>query len=212
MAISTLNKQEPVAKEAPKAKKPKTKKAPAAKNTGDSGPSYFELIVDAIKELKERNGSSRQAIAKVVETKKDNYASHHLNKALRTAVDAGKFIQNKGSYKLSPELRKPSVTKKKSLKVSEKSAKTVTKVGKVSKKSPTAKKTAAKKVAAKKVAAKKTPAKKTAAKKSPAAKKAAAKKTATKKAAPKKAAAKKSAPKKATAKTTKKTVKKTAKK
>ncbi|EGZ23850.1 hypothetical protein PHYSODRAFT_386027, partial [Phytophthora sojae] len=133
-------------------------------------PSYFELIVDAIKELKERNGSSRQAIAKVVEAKKVNYASHHLNKALRTAVDAGKFIQVKGSYKLSPELRKPAATKKKSLKVSDKADKTVKKVAKVAKKSPTAKKAAAKKVAAKKA-----PAKKTAAKKAPA-KKAAAKK------------------------------------
>ncbi|GMG15567.1 unnamed protein product [Phytophthora fragariaefolia] len=207
---AAAKKEEPAAKEAPKAKKPKAKAAPkSAAAAGEVGPSYFELIVDAIKELKERNGSSRQAIAKVVEAKKANYASHHLNKALRTAVDAGKFVQVKGSYKLSPELRKPAASKKKSLKVSEKSAKTVKKVAKV------AKKTAAKKVAAtKKVAAKKAPAKKTAAKKASAkkvaAKKAPAKKVAAKKTAAKKAPAKKAASKKAAAKATKKTVKKTA--
>ncbi|GMF18362.1 unnamed protein product [Phytophthora lilii] len=206
----TAAKKPALAKEAPKARKPRAKKAAAPKSSVEPGPSYFDLIVDAIKELKERNGSSRQAIAKVVEAQKPNYASHHLNKALRTAVGAGKFIQVKGSYKLSPELRKPAASKKKGLKVSEKSAKTVTKVAKVAKKSPTAKKAAAKKTAAKKVAAKKAPAKKTAAKKAPA-KKTAAKKTVTKKAAPKKAAAKKTTAKKATAKTAKKVVKKTAK-
>ncbi|CAH0476389.1 unnamed protein product [Peronospora belbahrii] len=198
---ATAMKETPI-EEAPKAKKPRAKKAPAVNHAGDSGQSYFELIVDAIKELKDRNGSSRQAIGKIVVKKKDNYASHHLNKALRTAADAGKLIQVKGSYKLSPELRKPAASKKKSLKVSEASAKTVKRVGSVSTKAPKAKKTAAKKVAAsKKVAAKMAPAKK-----------AATKRASTMKAVSKKAPAEKAGGKKATAKTTKKTVKKTAKK
>uniref|UniRef100_H3H5I1 H15 domain-containing protein n=2 Tax=Phytophthora ramorum TaxID=164328 RepID=H3H5I1_PHYRM len=198
---AAAKKDEPKAKapkEAPKAKKPKAKAA-KAKSSTETGPSYFDLVVDAIRELKERNGSSRQAIAKVVEPKKDNYASHHLNKALRTGVEAGKLLQTKGSYKLSPELRKPAATKKKSLKVSEKSAKTVKKVA-TAKKTATAKKVAAKKAPVKKTAAKKAPVKKTAKKSAPA-----------KKAAPKKAPAKKSTAKKASPKT-KKTVKKTAKK
>ncbi|RLN50215.1 hypothetical protein BBJ29_000509 [Phytophthora kernoviae] len=201
-AKNAPKKEEPVAKEAPKAKKPKAKAPKAAASNGEAGPSYFDLIVDAIKELKERNGSSRQALAKIVETKKDNYASHFLNKALRTAVDAGKLIQIKGSYKLSPELKKPTASKKKTLKVSDKSAKTVKKTAKVAKKTAASKKVSAKKAPAKKAPAKKAPAKKTAAKKTPA-KKAPAKKTAVKKTA---------ASKKPTAKTTKKKVTKTAKK
>ncbi|CAI5703443.1 unnamed protein product [Peronospora effusa] len=199
---AAAKKEAPASDVSPKAKKPRTKKAPATKSSSESGPSYFDLIVEAIKELKERNGSSRQAIGKVVENKKNNYASHHLNKVLRTAAEAGKLIQIKGSYKLSPELRKPAASKKKSLKVSESSAKTVKRVGNASMKAPKSNKTAAKKVAAsKKVAAKKAPAKKMTAKKT----------TATK-APSKKVSTEKAAGKKATAKTTKKTVKKTAKK
>uniref|UniRef100_M4BR62 H15 domain-containing protein n=1 Tax=Hyaloperonospora arabidopsidis (strain Emoy2) TaxID=559515 RepID=M4BR62_HYAAE len=196
-------KDEVVAKEeAPKTKKSSKKSEAASKSSSDCGPSYFELIVNAIKELKDRNGSSRQAIGKLVETKKGNYASHHLNKALRTAVDSGKLIQTKGSYKLSPELRKPSAAMKKSHKVSEKAAKTVAKVDKGAKKASAAVKKATataaavakkkKNVATKKVAAKKAPAKKTSSKKVPVKK------------AP--------ASKKVSAKTIKKTVKKTAKK
>ena len=198
---ASAKKEEPASDVSPKTKKPRIKKAPAAKSSSESGPSYFDLIVEAIKELKERNGSSRQAIGKVVENKKDNYASHHLNKVLRTAAEAGKLIQIKGSYKLSPELRKPAASKKKNLKVSESSAKTIKRVGNANMKAPKSKKTAAKKVAAsKKVAAKKAPAKKMTAKKT----------TATK-AASKKIPADKAVGKKANAKTTKKTVKKTAK-
>ncbi|KAL4160169.1 hypothetical protein PRNP1_000740 [Phytophthora ramorum] len=175
---AAAKKDEPKAKapkETPKAKKPKAKGAQGAQRLVPPGH------------------------AKVVEPKKDNYASHHLNKALRTGVEAGKLLQTKGSYKLSPELRKPAATKKKSLKVSEKSAKTVKKVA-TAKKTATAKKVAAKKAPVKKTVAKKAPVKKTAKKSAPA-----------KKAAPKKAPAKKTTAKKASPKT-KKTVKKTAKK
>ncbi|KAI9921667.1 hypothetical protein PsorP6_002518 [Peronosclerospora sorghi] len=189
-------KEESASKETAKTKKLKARKAP--KKASESGLSYFELIVDAVKELKDRNGSSRQAISKVVETKKHNYASHHLNKALRSAVESGKLIQIKGSYKLSAEVRKPAASMKKGKKVSGgASAKVVKKAGKVTKKVPTSKKAAAKKVASKKVAAKKTPSKKTPAKKV----------TVKTKAASKKVAAKKTGNKKTTAKVTKKTVK-----
>lgn len=174
-------KKKAAAAPAPKAKKPAAKKA-APVVAGEAGPSYFDLIVEAITELKERNGSSRQAIAKIVESKKANYQGHFLNKALRNAVDAEKLVQIKGSYKLSPALKKPAAKKKVSVKVSAKSATTVKKVSKVTKKtSPKAVK-AKKATTTKKVTKKAAPTKKAA---KPAAKKTKAAKPAAKKVSPK---------------------------
>ena len=168
------------------------KKKAAAKKPADH-PKYVEMIVAAIAALKERKGSSRQAIGKYI---KANYkvgesSDVHLKQALRRGVVSGVLIQTKGtgasgSFKLAEKAKKP--TKK------------------PAGKKPAAKKPAAKKPAAKKTAAKKTPKKsagkkptpKKAAKKTP--KKAAAKKPAAKKAT-KKPAAKKPAAKKATKKT-----------
>merc|ERR1719213_1379525 len=155
--------------DATKAKKASKPKAPAAH------PKYSVMIPAAIAALKERNGSSRQAILKYINA---NYkgihaqASQHLNMALKAGIKKGtlKFAKESGkgagSYKLV-KVEKP-------------------------KKKPAAKKPAAKKSAKPKKAAAKKPAKKAAAKK-PAAKKAAkkpaAKKPVSKKAAkPKKAA------------------------
>ena len=165
---------------APK-KKAAAKKPPAH-------PKYVDMITVAIGALKERTGSSRQAITKYIAA---NYkvdqdkASVHIKMALKRGVANGTFSQPKGtgasgSFKVvkKAEPKKPA-------------------------KKPAAKKTAAKKPAAKKPAAKKSPAKK----KKPAAKKPAAKKNKTPKKPVKKAAAKKPAAKKA-----KKTPKKTAKK
>merc|ERR1712144_196553 len=137
-------------------------KAPAAH------PKYSVMIPAAIAGLKDRSGSSRQAILKWI---KANYkvehpqAGQHLNMALKAGVKKGA-----GSFKLG---EKPKVAKKaKKPKAAKKKA-----VKKPAKK-------AAKKV--KKPAAKKAkkPAKKVAPKKKPAAKKAAKKPA--KKAAPKK--------------------------
>ena len=153
---------------APKVKKATKPKAPAAH------PKYSVMIAAAVAALKDRTGSSRQAILKYVCA---NYkvdaakAGVHIRMALKRAVAAGDLKMAKatgkgaGSYKLGEK--------------------------KVAKK-PAAKKPKAKKPAAKKVAKK--PAAKKAAKK-PAAKKA-AKKPAAKKPAAKKPAAKKAAPKK----------------
>ncbi|DBA02420.1 TPA: hypothetical protein N0F65_007239 [Lagenidium giganteum] len=194
---AAVEKKKPAAA-APKAKKPAAPKAkkPAAAASGESGPSYFDLIVEAISELKERNGSSRQAITKYVSAKKANFAGHFLNKALRTAVEAEKLVQNKGSYKLTPALKKPA-KKKASVKVSENSSKTVKK---------TVKAAVAKKAAPKSAATKaKAKAKATSTKKAVATKKAP-----TKKAAPKKTV-KVSSKKVAAKATTKKVVKKASK-
>ena len=174
-----------------------TKKPKAAKKPADH-PTFAVMIAAAIAELKERKGSSRQAIEKYIAA---NYKvgpkyTGPLKQALKKGVEKGTLVQTKGvgasgSFKIAkPEPEKKPAVKKPAAK------KTTAK--KTTKKAPakkTTKKTATKKPAAKKAATKKAPAKKTASPK----KKAPAKKAAgkvTKKAAPKKkSAAKKTAKK-----------------
>ncbi|ROT64817.1 putative late histone H1-like [Penaeus vannamei] len=167
------------AKAAPKAAKAKK---PAAKPTH---PKYSVMIAAAVKALKERTGSSRQAILKYIlanyKVGDEKTTGVRLKLALRKGVADGSLRQMKGtgaagSFRLAKEEAKPA------------------------KKKAPAKKTVAKKPAAKKTTAKKPAAKKAAKKpaaKKPAAKKAAAKKPAAKKPAAKKPAAKKPAAKKA---------------
>merc|ERR1719422_948127 len=129
---------------APKAVKAKKPKAPAAH------PKYSVMIAAAIKALKDRTGSSRQAIAKYICA---NYkvdaakAGVPLRLALKKGVAAGTLKmggaagkKGAGCFKIG---EKAKVEKKKKPK----------KV--VKKKKPAAKKAAAKKPAAKKPAAKK---------------------------------------------------------
>ena len=177
---------------APAVKPPKAapKKKTVAKKPADH-PKYAEMIAAAIGALKERKGSSRQAILKYINAnfKVGDNAANALKLALKRNVANGFLKQVKGtgasgSFKLGD---KPKVAKK------------------VVKK----RKTAAKKPAAKKAAPKKKPAKKSAAKKS-AAKKATPKKPAggsKAKAKAKKPVAKKPAAKKAAKKAPKKTKK-----
>ena len=163
------------AKKAEKAKKP-------AKKPADH-PKYSEMIAAAIAALKERTGSSRQAIVKYIAAnyKVSDSAGTHVKLALKRGVASGQLKQVKGAgasgsfknvEKAKPKPKKPAAKK------------------------PAAKK--AKKPAAKKPAAKKATPKKA---KKPAAKKATpkkAKKPAAKKAAKKPAAKKsKATPKKA---------------
>merc|ERR1712211_224266 len=152
---------------APKAKKATKPKAPAAH------PKYSVMIAAAIGALKDRTGSSRQAILKYVCA---NYkvdaakAGQHLRLALKAGIKKGSLKMAKESGKGAGKFKLVKVEKPK--------------------KKPAAKKPAAKKPKA--AAAKKPAAKKPKAAKKPAAKKPAAKKAAKpKKAAPKKAAAKK---------------------
>ena len=170
----------------PEAKAPKVKKVakPAAH------PPYANMIVAAIKALKDKKGSSRQAILKhVVANNKVDAAKAgvRVKLALRklfagkkvvAAAAAGK--KGAGSFKLPAKELKPPGHGLSS--ASTHPAKKPT--AKKAKKPKAAKKPAAKKAAKPKKAAKKPAAKKPAAKK-PAAKKA-AKKPAAKKAAPKK--------------------------
>ena len=184
---------------------PAKAKKPAAKKPAKPAehPAYVDMIKAAISALKERGGSSRQAIAKHIGAnyKVGDNLNVQLKLALKRAVASGKLLQTKGkgasgSFKLAQAAKvekpkKKEVTKKKPAAKAKKPA--------APKKKPAAKKPAAKKAkkpAAKKAAAKspKKPAAKKAAKK-PAAKKPAAKKPAAKKPA-KKTAAKKAGAKK----------------
>ena len=167
------------------------KKAPkkkAAPKKPAEHPKYIDMIAAAVIALKERNGSSRQAIIKYIRAnyKVGDNAEVHVKLALKRGVASGALSQPKGTGASG------------SFKVVKKTE---------PKKKPAAKKPAAKKPAAKKPAAKKakksaTPKKKTAPKKKPSsakktkkpAKKAAAKKPAAKK-TPKKKTAKKAAKK-----------------
>ena len=176
---------------------PETTKKPKAAKKPAEHPTFAVMIAAAIAELKERKGSSRQAIEKYIAA---NYKvgpkyTGPMKQALKKGVEKGTLVQTKGvgasgSFKIAkaqPE-KKPAVKKPAA-------KKTTTK--KTTKKAPakkTTKKTATKKPAAKKTATKKAPAKKAASPK----KKAPAKKAAgkvTKKAAPKKKPAKKTAKK-----------------
>ena len=159
------------------APKPAAAKAKSAKKPAEH-PTYKQMVVAAITSLKNRNGSSRQAIQKYIESnyKGLNNVPLHLRNAIKSMVEKGELTRTKGTGVSG------------SFKVVKKEA---------PKKKPVAKKPAAKKVAKKASSAKKPAAKKPAAKKSakkPAAKKPAAKKTAKKPA--KKPAAKKPAVKK----------------
>ena len=167
-------------KDSPKKVVPKKKAAP--KKVADH-PKYSEMIKAAIAALKERNGSSRQAILKYI---KANYkvgesASTHIKLALKRAVVGGDLLQTKGtgasgSFKLAkvvkskkPAAKKPKAAKKAKSPAKAKKAKKPAAAKKAKKTATPKKKAAAKKPAAKK-SAKKPAAKKPVAKK-PAAKK-----------------------------------------
>ena len=166
------------------------KKAAAPKKPAEH-PKYIDMISAAIVALKERTGSSRQAIVKYIKAnyKVGDNADVHVKMALKRGVASGALAQPKGTGASgSFKVVKKAEPKKKPAK-------------KPAAKKPAAKKPAAKKPAAKKAAKKSTPKKKKpATKKASSAKKTkkpAAKKPA-KKTPSKKPAAKKAAPKKKT--------------
>jgi len=211
----TVEKTKAVAK--PKAKKPKTAKPDPLH------PKYSEMIATTIKNLKDRRGTSRQALVKTI---MQNYKVSqdaarvrvHLNLALTRGVTAGTLkmarATGKGSknYKLGDKALKVKKPVKKVKVVAKKPVKNVvkkvTKVKKTTKKTTKPKTTTAatKKKTIKKVAKKPT-AKKPAVKKTvkSAVKKPVAKKTAEKKTAGKKPAVKKPIAKKTNKPVTKKT-------
>jgi len=175
------------------------KKKAAPKKPADH-PKYIEMVIAAITALKDRKGSSRQAIVKYIKAnyKVGDNADVHIKMALKRGVVAGGLAQPKGtgasgSFKVvkKDEPKKKPVAKKPAAK-------------KPAAKKPAAKKSTPKKKAAVKKTTKSTPKKKTPAKKATSAKKAAVKKPAAKKPAAKKPAAKKATKKTPKKKTTKK--------
>lgn len=175
---------------------PTKKVAKAKAKAPPAHPKYVDMITEAISSLKERNGSSRQAIVKYIKANHPvgTSADTHIKAALKRAVTSNVLVQTKGagasgSFKVAAKAKapkkKPAAKKPKTPKKAAAAKKPAAKKAKKTpKKAAAAKKPAAKKSAVKKPAAKKPAAKKPAAKK-PAAKKS-AKKPAAKKAAPKK--------------------------
>lgn len=103
--------------------------------------SYADLIKEAIAALKDRTGSSSQAIKAWIEKNHPAvpFANHHFRAALKRGVAAGHLVQVKASFKLSPAAKKAPKAKKAA--APKKAA---------AKKAPAAKKAAPKKAAAKK--------------------------------------------------------------
>lgn len=90
--------------------------APSIKKSSSTDPGYLALIQDAIGSMKERNGSSRQAIDKIVSSKKGStYSKSRLNIALKKGVESGKLVQVKGSFKSAAGASKKAVMMKKAV-------------------------------------------------------------------------------------------------
>merc|ERR1712158_48353 len=147
--------------DAAKPKKVAKPKAPAAH------PKYSVMIAAAIAALKDRTGSSRQAILKYICA---NYkvdaakAGQHLRMALKAGIKKGTLKMAKESGKGAGCFKLVKVEKPKKVKAVKPKKPAAKKVKKPAAKKPAAKpkKAAAKKPAAKKPAAKKPAAKKTA--------------------------------------------------
>ena len=169
-----------------KAKSPVRAKSPAKKakrksssNKPAAHPAYKDMIRAAISGLKQRGGSSRQAIAKYIagNYKVGDNANVHLRLAIKRALASGVLVANanhSNTFRLAPEAKKPKAAPKRKVIAKKPAAK---KAKKPKKKVAPKKKSAPKK--AKKPASKAAKAKKPASKK-PAAKKP-AKKSAVKK-------------------------------
>lgn len=135
--------------------KPAKKKAAAKPKKPAVHPKYSEMIQAAVTALKERGGSSRQAILKYIcanyKVGDENKANSHLKLALKAGVKSGTLKQAKGTG-ASGSFR---MGEKKAKKPAKKAAKPKAAKPKKSKSPKKAKKPAAKKPAAKKTAAKK---------------------------------------------------------
>ncbi|XP_037790607.1 histone H1-delta-like [Penaeus monodon] len=134
-------------------------KRPSAKR---AHPKYSEMVAAALRALKERNGSSRQAILRFIvasfQVGDERTAGVHLKQALRRGVASGSLQQTKGtgasgSFKLSKEELKKAAPRKDSAK--KPTSKTATKkpTSKTATKKPTSK-TAIKKSSTKSTAKK----------------------------------------------------------
>ena len=176
-------------------------------------PPASSMVASAIGDLKERNGSSLQAIKKYIAANFNvdiDRQTPFIKRALKDGVTKGTFVQTKGkgasgSFKLNPKSAKDDAAAKKAKKEKERAklaAKKEKEKAKAAAKKEKEKKAAAAKKA--KAAAKKKPAKKATDKKKTPKKKPAAKPKSKSKATPKKAAKKPAVKKTKTASKTKK--------
>lgn len=120
VAATTPSPSKAAPKKAKAAGKVKKEKAPA------NHPKYIEMAVTAINALKERQGSSRQAIHKYITTNfsvgQDNkVVGTHLKLALKRGADTGVLKHVKGtgasgSFKVNPEAKKKKEKKPKAAK------------------------------------------------------------------------------------------------
>ncbi|MET0107219.1 MAG: histone H1/H5 family protein, partial [Sedimenticola sp.] len=133
---------------------PAKKKAAAKPKKPAAHPKYSEMIKAAVSSLKERGGSSRQAILKYIlanyKVGDEKSANSHLKLALRAGVKNGSLKQSKGTG-ASGSFRLGEVKKEKPAKKAAKPKAAKPKKSPKKAKKP-AKKTAAKKPAAKKAA------------------------------------------------------------
>eukprot|EP00621_Florenciella_sp_RCC1693_P000994 CAMPEP_0182522278 /NCGR_PEP_ID=MMETSP1323-20130603/176_1 /TAXON_ID=236787 /ORGANISM="Florenciella parvula, Strain RCC1693" /LENGTH=90 /DNA_ID=CAMNT_0024730373 /DNA_START=48 /DNA_END=316 /DNA_ORIENTATION=+ len=76
---------------------------------------YYDMIKAAILADKSRSGTSGVAIKKFIEATYPTVAfkQHLLRTALKTAVGAGKLVQDKQTFKLSAAEKKPPAKPKK---------------------------------------------------------------------------------------------------
>merc|ERR1712018_643546 len=102
-----------------------TKTAKPAAKKASNHPTYKVMIAAAIASLKNRSGSSRQAIQKYIEAnyKDITNCAQHLRVALKNGVEKGDFVRVKGtgvsvSFKLAkkeapkkPAAKKPAAKK-----------------------------------------------------------------------------------------------------
>jgi len=105
------------------AKKSSTTKKPSAKSSTGSkaatsssksgGGKYITAIISAIAELKHRGGSSRQAIAKALDSHADLDSNRavHIRQALKRGVETGLLKQTGQSFALGDAAKKASKKK-----------------------------------------------------------------------------------------------------
>ncbi|KAK2155294.1 hypothetical protein LSH36_243g01048 [Paralvinella palmiformis] len=119
--------------DAPKSTTKTTKKAPAKPKEPAAHPKYSEMIKEAVGALKERGGSSRQAILKYIMShydvgKEEKVVNQHLKMSLRASVKKGSLKQSKGtgasgSFRLGDNVKKSAAKPKKAKKTKSAAAK-----------------------------------------------------------------------------------------
>merc|ERR1712002_430585 len=108
----------PAKKSPAKAKRSPSKKRRSTSRKAAAHPAYKDMIKAAIIGLKQRGGSSRQAIAKYIagHYKVGDNANVHLRMAIKRALASGMLVTNathSNTFRLAPEAKKVPKTPKK---------------------------------------------------------------------------------------------------